>query len=163
MKESAIQKAFIKYLESQPGNLIVFGNPLSSLPLDRSDPNTVRVIASAKACGWVPGQPDIYVDESCNGFNGFRCELKAESPFTVDGLRIKANPHFEQQARYLHKLNEKGYFACVAVGLDAAIRAWEDYRDLARSLHAEFERWKVFTLPNKYTGNPEQVKFYVYL
>ena len=73
------------------------------------------------------GFPDLQILMPKNGFAGLFIELKAA------GTRLKkkdlsyASPHLEEQAQVLKMLNEAGYKAVFAVGLDEAMKEIDEY------------------------------------
>lgn len=47
-------------------------------------------------------------------FSGLFIELKAETPYKVDGFTLKKNEHIEAQSKELDNLAAEGYFTCFA-------------------------------------------------
>ena len=60
-------------------------------------------------------------------FSGLMIELKAESPYKVDGYTLKSNPHVEEQSRSLDKLSGEGYFTTFAWSFDMCKRIIDKY------------------------------------
>jgi hypothetical protein len=54
----------------------------------------------------------IFASREVDGekFSGLFIELKAESPYKVDGKTLKSNEHIEAQSRDLDRLSAEGYF-----------------------------------------------------
>lgn len=79
---------------------------------------TYALVAKYKAAGLRKGVLDIYLDVARQGYHGLRIEMKRI------GKRNKPN---EDQERWLNRLAEQGYFACVCWGADQAIEVLKWY------------------------------------
>lgn len=60
-------------------------------------------------------------------FSGLLIELKAETPYKVDGFTLKKNEHVEAQSRELDRLASEGYFTCFAWNFDMAKKIIDKY------------------------------------
>lgn len=75
--------------------------------------------------------PDLIILEPKGEFHGLILELKTEgkSPYLKNG-ELSKQEHVQEQNRTLEKLRNKGYYACFAVGFDAAHEKIEWYMGL---------------------------------
>jgi hypothetical protein len=62
----------------------------------------------------------IFASREVDGekFSGLFIELKAESPYKIDGKTLKSNEHVEAQSRDLDRLAGEGYFTTFAWSFD---------------------------------------------
>lgn len=73
---------------------------------------SVQQVKREKAEGMVTGASDIIV-------GGFYCELKRQ-----DHTKCKIS---DDQIEYLTAINNLGYFGCIALGYEAAYKAFQEY------------------------------------
>jgi hypothetical protein len=73
------------------------------------------------------GFPDIIVYESNHAYNALFIELKREGEriLTKDGR--PATPHIAEQLEVIAMLNQRGYYASIAVGFTAAKNLIDSY------------------------------------
>ena len=76
----------------------------------------------------IKGYPDLFIALPKGNFAGLFVEIKNDksNPFKKDGT-LKSNEHLERQAEILKALNEFGYAALFANGVDETIKVIESY------------------------------------
>lgn len=74
------------------------------------------------------GFPDLQICEPIGKWNGCFLELKKDGVRIVkkDGKLVK-DEHIQEQAEFIEKLRERGYYADFAIGLKDSIRKVDDY------------------------------------
>lgn len=87
------------------------------------------------------GFPDLQICEPIGKWNGFFLELKKDGIRIVkkDGTLV-ADEHVREQAEFIAKLRDRGYYADFAIGLNEAIRKVEDYME-GRAKDGEWTNW----------------------
>jgi hypothetical protein len=111
MKEYQLQKAVCKYLDLQ--NVLYCGSMGGQYQVHMSQ----RI--KAKKSGYKKGFPDIFIYEPRAGYHGLAIELK-----------VGYNKATQEQLAWIKNLTDKGYVACVCVGIDEALRIIEGYLSL---------------------------------
>jgi len=84
---------------------------------------SLSVAKKMKASGYVKGFPDLFIYHPTMTKNGMAIELKADSK----GYASK------EQKEWIKKLNDRGYYAVVCKGFDAAIE------EITRYLNEEID------------------------
>jgi len=77
------------------------------------------------------GVPDLMIFEPRGEYKGLFIELKAEGTtvFKKDG-EIVSNKHFKEQYEYITMLNDRGYYATFASGIDEALKVINNNFDI---------------------------------
>ena len=110
MNEAKMQEAIVKYIKLQyPG--VKYCASLGGIRAGKKQG------AKARKTGYVKGFPDLQITEARKGFFGLFLELKKDK---------KGYPTPEQK-EWIQALNDRGYNAQVTKGLDATIKALDDY------------------------------------
>ena len=81
-----------------------------------------------KAQNPIKGYPDLFIALPRGNFAGLFIEIKTDkaNPFKKDGT-LKSNEHTERQAEVLKMLNDVGYAALFASGVEETIKVIESY------------------------------------
>jgi hypothetical protein len=119
-REKDLHKAVCQYLRMQYPN-VLFNSDMSGLRL------TIGQATQAKNMRSNQGFPDIIVYESNHAYNALFIELKREGEriLTKDGR--PATPHIAEQLEVIAMLNQRGYYASIAVGFTAAKNLIDSY------------------------------------
>jgi|TARA_R110000803_G_scaffold6374_8_gene20731 hypothetical protein len=117
MTEAKLQEAVILYLKWQyPG--VKYCASLGGIRTGKKQGS------KAKKTGYVKGFPDLQITEARKGYFGLFLELKKDK---------KAYPTKEQK-EWIQALNERGYKAQCTKGIDATIKALDDYLSAENTL-----------------------------
>jgi hypothetical protein len=108
MKEYQLQKAVCKYLDLK--NVLYCGSMGGQYQKFHSQRN------KAKATGYKRGFPDIFIYEPRGKFHGLAIELK-----------VGYNKPSKDQLKWFDKLEERGYYSCIAWSLDDALEIINNY------------------------------------
>lgn len=108
--EDSLQIAVCQYL-SFAYPRVIFTSDASGLRLNMGQAIKMKRMRSQDAI------PDLIIDEPNANYHGLRLELKAKSPFKLDGT-LKKDVHLEDQQKTIDKLRAKGYWAQFATGFD---------------------------------------------
>lgn len=73
------------------------------------------------------GYPDLVILEPTKEYHGLFVEIKKEGTRIYKKNGSYASEHLIEQARVLHNLQERGYAATFAVGLDETKQIIDDY------------------------------------
>ena len=121
MKEENLQIAVSKYIRLKYPQ-VIFTSESSGLKL------TIGQAVKAKKMRSERGLPDMIILEPKGKYCGLCLELKREDTtvFLKDGS-ISKSKHIQEQAAVLRALNDKGYYATFAVGIDEAMRVVDRY------------------------------------
>lgn len=114
-KEESLHSGLCRWLRMQYRG-VIFNSDMSGVRLHRGLQGKVARLRSHK------GQPDITIYEMKHGFGGLLLELKAEGTRILlkDGSMTK-DKHIREQAEILKQLQNRGYLANFAVGIDESM------------------------------------------
>lgn len=120
-KEYAVCKAIATYLRLQYPS-VLFHFDLAGLNLSRAQAGMTKALNGR-------GFPDLTIYEpSCTGkYSALFLELKQEGTKLYNKTGKPATPHIAEQFGIIEQLNQRGYYADFAVGLDACIKIIEQY------------------------------------
>lgn len=121
--EYGLQKSFARWMESQHPTVLFFSDAAAHVA--KTMIQQVRANALSKSG---EKQPDMFIAFPASGFHGLFIEFKTETPFKVDGVTLKKNPHIEAQAETMQRLTVAGYATAFAWSLDMAIEIWNKYK-----------------------------------
>lgn len=121
--EYATQKAFARWLELKHPAVLFFSDAAAHVA--KTMIQQVRANALSKSG---EKQPDMFIALPANEFHGLFIEFKSDSPFKVDGVTLKKNPHNEAQAKTMQRLTEAGYATAFAWSVEMAIEIFERYK-----------------------------------
>jgi hypothetical protein len=120
-KEDLIQLAVVNYLKMQYPQVRFMANYLSGARLP------IYLAKKAKRLGQAgQGTPDLFIFHNNTKYSMLVIELKAESPFKLNGL-LKTNEHLTKQKNYLDYLNSQGAYACFGIGVEHTINIIDNY------------------------------------
>lgn len=102
-----------KYLRYQYPK-VLFNTDLSGIKLTIGQAKKVKELRSEKS--W----PDIFIAESHSGYHGLFIEMKSPEIKIRNKKGNYSTPHIKEQAEFMKKLHEKGYFVLFACGFDQA-------------------------------------------
>ena len=110
MTEAKLQEAVTLYLKLQyPG--VKYCASLGGIRTG------IKQARKARKTGYVKGFPDLQITEARKGYYGLFLELKKDNKAYAS----------ESQKNWIQALNERGYKAQITKGLDATIKAINDY------------------------------------
>ena len=75
------------------------------------------------------GVPDIFIEVPKGGYHGFRAEFKASKPHNSAVQKT--------QKEWINKLNDQGYYAIIAVGIEQLKLAVIDYLEMGVTNESE--------------------------
>jgi hypothetical protein len=122
-KEDILQLAVVNYLKIKYPKVRFLANYLSGAKLP------FYLATRAKKLGQAgKGTPDLFIFFNNGKYALLAIELKAEgkTPFKKDGM-LKSDEHLQKQYDYISYLNNCGYYATFACGLDEAITVIDKY------------------------------------
>lgn len=122
--EYAVQKSFARWLEIQHPKVLFFSDAAAHVA--KTMIQQVRANALSKSG---EKQPDMFIAHPANGFHGLFIEFKTDTPFKVDGVTLKKNPHIEAQAKTMQCLIDAGYATAFAWSLEMAIEIFTRYKN----------------------------------
>lgn len=125
--EFQLQAAIAEYLRKCHPKVMFLSDVRASLKL--TIPQQVRskkIQADNFAC------PDMMIFQPAGGYHGMFMELKAETPFKVDGF-LKSGEHLQNQGLAILRLKSLGYHAEFYWDLDNALRQIQLYLGPYRS------------------------------
>tara|TARA_R110000868_G_scaffold136447_1_gene349423 strand:+ start:25135 stop:25521 length:387 start_codon:yes stop_codon:yes gene_type:complete len=119
--EDIVQLAIVTYLKLQYPQVRFMANYLSGARLP------IYLAKKAKRLGQAgQGTPDLFIFYKNDKYSMLVLELKADSPFKLNGM-LKTNEHLEKQSKYLAYLNNQGAYASFAIGVSEAINLIDKY------------------------------------
>jgi hypothetical protein len=105
--EYFLQKSCISWLRSQYPNVLFFSDTVAFTKLSYSQQQRNKAIQCANF-----SMPDIIIfAPNKHGAHSLFIELKAKTPFRVDGITLLKNEHIEAQAKTIRTLNKLGFEA----------------------------------------------------
>lgn len=116
--EATLQLQICNYLRTEYPD-IIFTSESSGVKL------TMGQAVKAKQMRSSGKLPDLWILEPAQGYHGLFVELKVDSIHNKKG-EYKTE-HIRKQAETIERLNDKGYYACFAIGFDQAIKIIEGY------------------------------------
>ncbi len=124
-QEEILHKSIVRYLNflSNVHGEILYTSDLSGIFIkNKNYAGRISQLRRRK------GIPDLLIFEPRKGYHGLFLELKAagKSPFKKDG-KLKAGSHLREQFEYITELNNRGFYATFAVGIDEAMEVINDY------------------------------------
>ena len=119
--EQNVQRQVCQYLRLQYPNMIFRSDYASGLQLTMNQAALHKSLQSGRS--WV----ELFVYKPSRGYHGLALEIKREGTviYLSRGPRkgqLTADPHIQEQALMLQKLNNLGYFARFGVGFDQCRR-----------------------------------------
>ena len=122
MTEYEEQLIISEYISINYPNVIFFTDGSAGIKLRIGQAVKLKNLKSSR------GLPDLFILESKNSYHGLIIELKrtGEKLYKKDGVTFKTE-HLQEQSEILERLEYKGYYACFALGFDAAISTINDY------------------------------------
>ena len=122
--EYQLQKAVCQYLELNHPKVLFMSDTIASVKLTKPQAGRNKAIQkNGFKC------PDLLILEPIGRCHGLFIELKIVSPFKKNG-DLKKSEHLEGQQKTITNLNDRGYFACFATGLNETIGIIESYLKL---------------------------------
>ena len=122
--ELVAQEFVCEYITATYPNVLFMSDYASGLKL-----KPYQAATRAKLNGNRRGFPDLYILESRRGCHGLFIELKAAGTRLTKKNGAWASEHIAEQAKMLEELENRGYIAKFAVGIEAAINLIDDYFD----------------------------------
>ena len=114
-REESLHSGLCRWLRMQYRD-VIFNSDMSGVRLHRGLQAKVSRLRSSRA------MPDITIYEMKHGFGGLLLELKAEGTrILLKSGSMTANAHIREQADILKALQQRGYLANFAVGIDEAM------------------------------------------
>ncbi len=124
-QEEILHKSIVRYLNflSNVHGEILYTSDLSGIFIKNK--NYAGRIAQLRRR---KGIPDLLIFEPRKGYHGLFIEIKAagKSPFKKNG-DLKAGSHLREQFEYITELNNRGFYAAFATGIDEAMKIINDY------------------------------------
>jgi len=111
--EYALQKHLIAWMRLQYPKVVVFSDTAAHIKKTKLQ----QIRANGLQSGWK--QPDVFIAQPSGEFSGLWLELKAETPYRIDG-KLKAGDHLKSQRESMLKLIESGYAAKFVWDIDQA-------------------------------------------
>ncbi len=121
MSERTLHRAVCDYIRLQYPD-VIFNTDLSG-----ATKLTVGQAVALKSLRSGRGFPDITIYEPCKGFHGMFLELKQDGTPIYRQNGKMATPHIQEQWDMICKLNDLGYYAKFAIGIDDAIKQIDWY------------------------------------
>ena len=114
-REEHLHAGLCRWLRLQH-RAVIFNSDMSGVRLHRGLQGKVARLRSHR------GMPDITIYEMRHGFGGLLLELKAEgSRILLKNGSMTKDAHIREQAEVLRMLQNSGYLANFAVGIDEAM------------------------------------------
>lgn len=115
MKELDIQILICEYLRIKYPKVIFYGGVTGNTCF-KSHKHSMRM----KKAGNTKGFPDLFIAEPNSEYAGLLIEVKAENARVYKKDGSPATKHVAEQIDMIARLNDKGYFAVLCVGIDHA-------------------------------------------
>lgn len=129
--EAVIHRLVIAYINKfYPAVSEAYYNCFSDMYIPNADPHTIWALQSfAKASGFLPGMPDIYVNHPSRGYHGLRieCKVKGSGVFLKTRDALKKSPHVSEQAHRIAAQLKEGYLSLFTEGLNENFRLIDWY------------------------------------
>ncbi len=93
--------------------------------IDNEGKRTIGGHILAKRMGLHKGASDLFIAWPTNDYHGLWLELKSDIWKGAYGKKAKL--HLEEQMNFIEKMNVRGYYAKLVVGVDQAIDAIKGY------------------------------------
>lgn len=110
--EYLLQRQICQYIELKYKDVLFMSDTIASVKL--TEAQAVRNKAIQKK-GFK--MPDLIIFEAKKGYHGLHLELKAETPYKLNG-ELKSSLHLEGQQKSMNQLKEKGYYATFSWGFE---------------------------------------------
>lgn len=120
--EYNLQTQIVQYLELQYKDVLFLSDTIAFLKL--TIPQQLRNKKIQKTnfkC------PDILILEPKGKYSGLFIELKAKDIYKKNSTELLKNEHVEEQAKWLKRLKEKGYYACFGIGFEQTKKIIDNY------------------------------------
>lgn len=124
-REESLQIAIAAYIKLQYPD-VIFTSESSGLRL------TIGQAVKAKKLRSDGKLPDMIILEPNYKYRGLILELKKEGERVIKKNGEYATPHIKEQAKILHRLRDKGYFAEFGVGFDDTRRMIDAYMEIGK-------------------------------
>ena len=119
-REYQICKEIAKYLKLQYPK-VIFRFDMAGLSLSIAQAGMNKAIQHGK------GYPDLFISAPIGKYHGLYLEIKKEGEKLCKKDGEPINEHIKEQLDYLLKLQDKGYSADFAIGIDEAINKIDKY------------------------------------
>lgn len=122
VKEEKIQEQFCEWIKIQYPNVIFSCDLSSGMKLTIGQAVKAKKMRSSRAL------PDFTASEPKGKYHGFHLELKRSGTviFKKDGTLV-ADEHIREQHALLERLRIKGYYAEFAIGIEDAMKQFNNY------------------------------------
>lgn len=122
--EYKIQAAFVKEMAQMHPGVMVFSDCAAHIKKTMIQQQRANALST-------PGEkwPDVFVAQPSGDYAGLWLEFKAETPYKVDGVTLKANPHNQAQWQTMQRLEAKGYMCSFVWSVAMAMEMVKAYFD----------------------------------
>lgn len=117
-KESKTQAAALEYLKVKCPAMYE-----TAIKIDNEGKRSIAGVMTAYKTGLHKGASDLFFFYPTICYNGMFLEVKPEDW----KLTPSKQEHYDSQIAFIKRAEKKGYYACLAIGIDECIRAFDFY------------------------------------
>lgn len=119
--EYILQRQVCEYLKTAYPKIYFLSDTVAQIKLTFSQQSRNKAIQCSRfKC------PDLLILCPANGYHGLFIELKAKTPFKLNGELLK-DEHLQGQAETIAELNRLGYMACFGWEFEQVRRIIDEY------------------------------------
>ena len=128
MDESQLQKTICDFIRLSYPSTIFRSDFASGVKLTIGQAIAHKRLQSSRA--W----PDLQIVEARGNYHGLLIELKRDGAMVyLKNGELSSNPHIQEQAEMIRRLNELGYYATFAIGFKAAREVIVGYMSMRKT------------------------------